>query len=185
MLAFKLFCNFFLQKKAVAAFSGIGGSGANAGETTTKSIPAQIQIFEDYEKVEKGNKPKSLIKLEGAKLESLCSSPSASNAGSPAYGSAIVTSPPNSMRLSSSPSPSLSNNGSELYAFSVTTNTGEVHEFRTDSENERLRWVKLLQLLVMYPYSTVPEEPVTNPIKDSFRQALEAKQYGAGMLVSL
>lgn len=146
-------------------------------------VSAQILIFDDYEKVEKpGYKPKNSIKLEGAKIDTVYSSPSPSNTNSPAYGNtSTVTSPPSGNRFSSSPSPSLSSsNGGELYAFTVATSGGDVHEFRTESENDRLRWVKLLQLLVMYPYSPIPDEPATNPIKDSFRQALEAKQYEAG-----
>lgn len=68
----------------------------------------------------------------------------------------------------------------ELYMFTVATISGELHEFRTESENDRLRWVKLLQVLVMYPYSQIPEEPKSNPIKDNFRQGLDAKDYNAG-----
>ena len=173
----------FLQKKVVGAFCGLGNSEANKS-----SISAQIQIFDDYEKIEKpGFKPKNFIRLENAKIESSYFSPSTSNTNSPAYSSTIA-SPQGGMRLSASPSPSVGSassqssaiNGSELYAFTVATSNGEVHEFRTESENDRLRWVKLLQLLVMYPFSLIPEEPSTNPIKDNFRQALEAKQYGAG-----
>ena len=167
-----------MQKKVVGAFAGIGGS--NGGEST-KTISAQILIFDDYEKVEKpGHKPKNSIRLDGAKIESSCSSPSASNTSSPAYSSAI-TSPQGLIRLSASPSPSTSlQNGQDLYSFTVATANGEVHEFKIESESERLRWVKILQLLVMYPYSPIPDEPKANPIKDSFRQSLEAKQYGAG-----
>ena len=177
-----LYCgpSFALQKKVVGAFAGIGGNNGD----TSKSISAQILIFDDYEKVEKpGYKPKNSIRLDGAKIESAYSSPSASNTSSPAYSSAI-TSPQGGIRLSASPSPSTSSNGngssSELYSFTVATSTGEVHEFKIESENDRLRWVKILQLLVMYPYSPIPEEPKTNPIKDGFRNSLEAKQYGAG-----
>lgn len=162
----------------MGAFSGVGGS--NAGDNT-KAISAQILIFDDYEKVDKpGSKPKNSIKLDGAKIDSSYHSPSASNTSSPAYSSAI-TSPQGGIRLSASPSPSpsLQNGGQDLYSFTVCTTSGEVHEFKVESESERLRWVKILQLLVMYPYSPIPDEP-KNPIKDSFRQSLEAKQYGAG-----
>jgi hypothetical protein len=164
-----------LQRKVVGAFAGVGGSG---GENS-KSISAQVLIFDDHDKVEK-HKPKHSIRLEGAKIESSCCSPSASSTNSPAYSSAIA-SPQGGIRLSASPSPSMSlQNGVELYSFTVATSTGEVHEFKIDSESERLRWVKILQLLVMYPFSPIPEEPKANPIKDSFRQSLEAKHYNAG-----
>lgn len=160
------------QKRVVGAFSGIGGSG-----NETKNISAQILFFDDYEKVEKpGSKPKNSIRLEGAKIESACSSPSASNTSSPAYTSAVASPQSGGMRLSSSPP----QNGTETYSFTVAASNGEVHEFKVEGENDRLRWVKILQLLVMYPFSPIPEEPKTNPIKDNFRQSLEAKQYGAG-----
>jgi len=67
--------------------------------------------------------------------------------------------------------------------FQIAT-PNETHEFRTDSENDRLRWMKLLGLLVMFPYSTTPEEPQNNPIKKSFRCKLIPTQYGAGMLTA-
>lgn len=176
-----------------------------------KTISAQIQIFDDYEKIEKpGCKPKGSIKLDNAKIESSYSSPAASNTSSPAYTSTMVLASQGAVNISSSPSlsmgssstsqtgstPSLSagsasgsipgpNGNTDIYIFTVATSSGDLHEFRTDSENDRLRWVKLLQLLVMYPYSPIPEEPKVNPIKDSFRQALEAKQYNAGKLFLL
>lgn len=168
-----------LQKKVVGAFAGIGGSNSTE---SGKNVSAQILIFDDYEKVEKSNyKSKNCIRLEGAKIESSLSSPATSHTSSPAYGSAI-TSPQDGLRLSASPSPSTVSANAQnagLYAFSVTTTNGDVHEFRTESENDRLCWVKLLQLLVMYPFSPIPEEPKPNPVKDSFRKSLEAKKYGA------
>ena len=123
-----------------------------------------------------GSKPKNSIRLEGAKIESSCSSPSASNTSSPAYSSAVASPQSGGMRLSTSPS----QNGGETYSFTVATGNSEVHEFKVETENDRLRWVKILQLLVMYPFSPIPEEPNTNPIKDSFRKSLEAQHYRAG-----
>ena len=150
-----------------------------------------MQIFEDYEKIEKpGHKPKGAIKLEGAKIESSYNTPPNSSNNSPAYTSTLLSSQGN-VNLSSSPLsvgssnsqsgsvPSSASNSEVMYVFTVLTSNNELHEFRTDSENDRLRWVKLLQLLVMYPLSPIPEEPKINPIKDSFRQTLEAKHYNA------
>ncbi len=182
MCPFTLCLVFLLQKRGVCALAGMGGSNGGEG---SKSVSAQILIYEDYEKVEKpGSKPKNTIRLDGAKIESSYSSPNASNTSSPAYSSAVTT-PQGGLRLSASPSPSSASNlqngpVAEFYPFTVATSTGEVHEFRVEMENDRLRWVKILQLLVMYPFSPIPEEPSSNPIKDSFRQSLEAKQYGAG-----
>ena len=78
---------------------------------------------------------------------------------------------------------SLGTQGTALHSFQIAT-PNETHEFRTDSENDRLRWMKLLGLLVMFPYSTIPEEPQNNPIKESFRCKLDPTQYGAGMLTA-
>jgi len=86
--------------------------------------------------------------------------------------------------LSTSPNvQSLGTQGTALHSFQIAT-PNETHEFRTDSENDRLRWMKLLGLLVMFPYSTIPEEPQNNPIKESFRCKLDPTQYGAGMLTA-
>ena len=145
-------------------------------------------MFDDYEKVEKpGQKPKNIIKLEEAKIESNYSNPNLT-----AYSSTIA-SPQGSVRLSGSSPSGYSSGGSGSgvigdsgsgtvtgnHIFTITTKSGDIHEFRTDTENEKLRWVKLLQLLIMYSRSTIPEEPKTNPIRDTFRQRLEAKPYGA------
>ena len=173
---------FILQKRAVTAYCGI-----NSLEQNPKTPCSQMQLYEDYEKVEKpGQKPKNTIKLEEAKIDSSYSNPSA-------YSS-TVSAPNGGVRLSVSPSgygSSGSGSGvvgsgsgsgtvsSGVHMFSVTTKSGEVHEFRTETENERLRWVKLIQLLVMFPRSSIPEEPKSNPIKDTFRLRLEAVQYGA------
>lgn len=170
------------QKRVVAAFCGLPGNPDGG-----KAVSAQIQIFEDYEKIEKpGYKPKGIIKLDGAKIESSYTTPPNSSNNSPAYASTLLNSQGN-VNFSSSPMSAGSQSGSmpsssnseAAYAFTVLTGNGELHELRTDSENDRLKWVKLLQLLVMYPFSPIPEEPKVNPIKDSFRQALEARQYNA------
>lgn len=184
------FLSYFLtlQKRAVTAYCGI-----NSLEQNPKTPCSQMQLYEDYEKVEKpGQKPKNTIKLEEAKIDSSYSNPSS------AYSSTI-SSPHGGVRLSVSPSGySSSGSGSGVvgsgsgsgtvssgvHMFSVTTKSGEVHEFRTETENERLRWVKLLQLLVMFPRSSIPEEPKSNPIKDTFRLRLEAVQYGASKSLS-
>jgi hypothetical protein len=144
---------------------------------------AQLTLNEDYEKVEKpGQKPKNMILLEAASID--CSyTNSYSNAG----------------RLSASPSPSphsssqggsgsgiITGSGSSsgtvgnMHPFNVVTKGGDIHEFLSESENDRLRWVKLLQLLIMFPYSTIPEEPTNKPIKDTLRSQLDPKRYGAG-----
>jgi len=62
---------------------------------------------------------------------------------------------------------SLGTQGTTSHSFQIAT-PNEMHEFCTDSKNDCLRWMKLLGLLVMFPYSTIPEEPQNNPIKESF-----------------
>ena len=67
-----------------------------------------------------------------------------------------------------------------MYSFTIVTQNGDSHEFMTESENDRLRWVKLLQLLLMFPYSTIPDEPRNMSISDSLRSQLDPKKYNAG-----
>ena len=170
----------------VTAYCGTG-AGANG-----KLAVAQLTLNEDYEKVEKpGQKPKNMILLEAANID--CSYTTGSN-------SSIVYSSPG--RLSASPSPSPHSNSqsgsgggiltgsgsgsgtiastSNMHPFNVVTKNGDIHEFLSESENDRLRWVKLLQLLIMFPYSTIPDEPTNKPIKESLRSQLDPKRYGAG-----
>ena len=155
-----------------------------------KPVLAQLTLNEDYEKVEKpGQKPKNMILLEGANID--CSYTNGSNS---VYS--------NAGRLSASPSPSphgssqggsgsgiISGSGSgsgtitstgNMHPFNIITKNGDTHEFLSESENDRLRWVKLLQLLIMFPYSTIPDEPTNKPIKESLRSQLDPKRYGAG-----
>ena len=164
---------------------------ANCGSSATKKqLSAQLQLFEDYEKVEKhGTKPKKTVELGYAKVSAVSAgSPSGSQTNSPAGAVTGVSispspSPRNSLTLSTSPSiHSLTLQGSTSHRFLVTT-SNETHEFRTETENDRLRWVKLLGLLVMFPYSVIPEEPQSNPIKESFRCKLDPVQYRAGTCV--
>lgn len=153
-----------------------------------KSPAAQLTLNEDYEKVEKpGQKPKNMILLDGAKIE--CSYISSNSVYS------------NAARLSASPSPSshsssqggsgsgiISGSGSgsgtitsgNMYSFVIITQNSDVHEFFTESENDRLRWVKLLQLLLMFPFSSIPDEPTNKPIKESLLSKLDPKRYSAG-----
>lgn len=164
----------------MTAYCGTG-AGANG-----KHAVAQLTLNEDYEKVEKpGQKPKNMILLEAASID--CSY----------TNSSLVYS--NAGRLSASPSPSphsSSQNGSgsgiitgsgsgsgtigSMHPFNVVTKGGDIHEFLSESENDRLRWVKLLQLLIMFPFSTIPDEPTNKPIKESLRSQLDPKRYGAG-----
>lgn len=96
----------------------------------------------------------------------------------------VSVSPPNSASSGSGSGSGLVGSGSgtvasSVHSFSVITKNGEINEFRTETENERIRWVRLLQLLVMFPFSLIPDEPRTNPIKDTFRLRLDAVKYGA------
>ena len=170
----------------MTAYCGTG-VGANG-----KAAVAQLTLNEDYEKVEKpGQKPKNMILLEAANID--CSYTSGSN--STVYSSAG--------RLSASPSPSphsssqggsgsgiITGSGSgsgtgtitsgTMHPFNIITKNGDTHEFLSESENDRLRWVKLLQLLLMFPFSTIPDEPTNKPIRESLRSQLDPKKYGAG-----
>ena len=176
--------NTHIQKRVVIANCG--------SSATKKQLSAQLQLFEDYEKVEKhGTKPKKTVELSYAKVSAVSTgSPSGSQTNSPAGAVTGVSispspspSPRNSLTLSTSPSiHSLSLQSGTSHRFLVIT-SNETHEFRTETENDRLRWVKLLGLLVMFPFSVIPEEPQSNPIKESFRWKLDPVQYRAGTCI--
>ena len=151
-----LACKFlYLQKTLVGVFASIGGSNSERAG----NISAQIVIFDHSE-----NDVNSIIRLENSKVYT---SASALNATSPAYLSAFATSVQDV----------------QLYAIFVDVNSGDVHEFRTKSEVEQRRWFSRLQLLILFPFAPIPEEPKFNPIKDVFKEPLEAKQYGASELI--
>ncbi len=141
-----------------------------------KAPIAQICVFEDYEKP--GQKPKNIIKLESVQIDSSYSG----NACSSTVASGRVSVSPSSFNIGGSGSgiiDSSSGTVTGIYIFCIVQKSGEAHEFQTETENDRLRWVKLLQLLIMYPRSSIPDEPKNNPIKDTLRLRLEAKKYGA------
>ena len=68
------------------------------------------------------------------------------------------------------------------YEFTITTPNVLPYVFWADSEDGRLRWVELLEVLSMYPFSPIPKQPKISPIKDSFRKSFNAETYGAGKL---
>ena len=186
MLATQVFV-FSSQKRVVTAYCG--GASTASGKTAV----AQLTLNEDYEKVEKpGQKPKSVILLEGVKID--CSYiPGSTVYSNPARMSASPSPSPHSSSQGGSGSGVISagsgsSSGSgmvmsgSMYAFSIIAHNGDTHEFLSESENDRLRWVKLLQLLLMFPYSTIPDEPTNIPFKESMRANLEAKTYNAGRL---
>lgn len=127
-----------------------------------KTQSACIAIYDNYDQVEKigekTKKPKKVIQLQGAKIEE-----------------AMYASPVGSHGTS----PSSSNQSSCLFLVILTN---EVSEFRSDSPDTKVHWLKLLTLLAMFPYSPIPEEPRSNPISESFRYKLDPKSYGAGEL---
>ena len=113
-------------------------------DTDTNGKSAQLTL---NDLVYYGQKPKSVIPLEGAKIDyggsaysslsRMSASPSPSPHGSlGGSGSGIVVG-------SGSGSGTISSGGN-LCAFTVITQNGEMYEFMTESEKNGLRWVKLL-----------------------------------------
>ena len=138
-----------------------------------KERSALIYLHGDYEKP--GHKPKKVLELAKAKIETSSNTPPGSHTSSPnTMGtSPYISSPPN---FSTSP-PSSGSSSEHLFQIIIGN---ETNEFKAENEEDRLRWVKLLGLLVMFPYSAIPLEPEQNPIKDTFRFKLNPKAYGAG-----
>lgn len=129
------------------------------------SQPGQLEIYEEVNKTYQ--KPKKVIVLTEINQPGVQSgSPCMSLSSSPGNGTIFATSP--------------SSNGAPLWPFQVVLRTGEVLEFFAESPEDQRQWVKRLGLLLMFPFSPIPEEPVTSPIKDSFRARLDPKEYRAG-----
>ena len=188
---FSIVCiHFTLQKKVVVAFCGEGmGNNVQVG----KAFTAHIQIFKNCGKLQKhGGKPKGSINLENAKIESSnsplfeLSHESTNNTFATAVQPRKININPLISLSSITSKSSRSHSGTEsshCFFFTVATSGGELHEFHTESENCRSKWLKILQFLVMYPHSKIPEEPAVNPIKENLWQELEAKQFDAGLYV--
>ena len=132
-------------------------------------------------------KLKDVIELKEAKIQTTNgSSPSGSRGNSPYSTIGSSPSPRNSLVGSPSPRSSTLGTSPASQGASVTQHTflvtisGKSHEFQTDCEHERIRWVKLLGLLVMFPSAPIPKEPDVNPITESFHSKLDAKKFSAG-----
>ena len=178
-----------LQKCVVTAYCGTGTDGNG------KPVLAQLTLNKDYKKVEKpGQKPKNMILLEGAYID--CSYTNGSDSSQlysyPGRQSASPSPSPHSSSQEGSGSGIItrSGNGSgtitstgNMHPFNIVTKNGDIHEFLSESENDRLRWVKMLTILIMFPYSTftIPDKPTNKPIKESLRSQLDPKRYGAGI----
>ena len=146
-----------MQKRSAVAYCG-GPGGA----------VAQVELFEDSDDIKV--KAKRTIPLADAKIDAL-SPPSTPNDSSP-QGSVVSGTSPRSGGLSLAANPN-------KFEFHITSGT-EQHEFKCESEEDRASWVKLLGLLVLFPTAHIPEEPLDNPIKESFRNKLTTKEFRAG-----
>ena len=146
------------QKRTAVAYCG-GPGGA----------VAQLELFDDGDDVKV--KAKRTIPLADAKVDTI-SPPSTQNDSSP-QGSVVSVTSPRSSTLLSTPNPN-------KFDFHITSGA-EQHEFKCECEEDKASWVKLLGLLVLFPTTHIPEEPLDNPIKDSFRNKLSTKDFKAGM----
>ena len=159
---------------------------------TSVVFPAQIQIFKNIGSIGKsGSKQKKgSINLENAVIESqrknaltVTKEPHSHDSAVDQHHGVIYVSAMNPVYRSTSQANLTL--GTESFKFTVATGRGELHEFYPDTEKERIKWMELLQLLIQYPHSWIPEEPDFDPIKESFQKSLDAKLYNAGKLVSL
>jgi hypothetical protein len=120
---------------------------------------ACMALYDNYENVERAGdkKPKKTIHLVGAKIEE------------PTYSSPV----------GSQVSPGSGGTPLEKACQFLVIHSNEVNEFRSESGDMKVHWLKLLTLLTMFPYSVIPEEPSSNPISEGFRYKLDPKSYGA------
>lgn len=138
--------------------------------------PGQIEIFEECFK--NYQKPKKVILLTTIREQGLQEGPPlAFYSSSPAQNSprnSYLSSSPSSFSLSNTPVQSL------LFPFHIHLKSGETLDFYTPSPEDQKQWMKRLGLLLMFPYSPIPEEPSCNPINDAFRNRLNPRDYKAG-----
>ena len=142
--------------------------------TYDSKTPGQIEIYEECYK--NYQKPKKVILLTTIKEHGLQEGlPLAFYSSSPAQNS------PRNSYLSSSPSSlSLSNPSVQsLFPFHIHLKSGGTLDFYTSSPEDQRQWMKRLGLLLMFPYSPIPDEPSCNPINDALRNRLHLKDYKA------
>ena len=77
-------------------------------------------------------------------------------------------------------SPSSSTTAGQLWPFQIVLKNGDIFEFFAELPEDQKQWIKRLQLLLMFPYSPIPEEPLHNPIKEGYRAKLKPIDYKAG-----
>lgn len=70
-----------------------------------------------------------------------------------------------------------------LWGLMLLLQTGEGVELYAEAREEQQLWIKHLNLLSMFPYSPLPEEPRVCPIKESFRARLNPANFDAGEFV--
>ncbi|XP_019856449.1 PREDICTED: insulin receptor substrate 1-like isoform X2 [Amphimedon queenslandica] len=129
----------------------------------------QIEIFEEAFKIYQ--KPKKVVMLtELAQPGVQGGSPCTSLSCSPS-----THSPKNSFMAASPPM----NSHTTLWPFQILTKTGEVYELFAESPEDQRQWLKRLGLLIMFPYSPIPEEPAVNPIREGYKSKLNARDYNA------
>ena len=139
--------------------------------------PGQIEIFEECFK--NYQKPKKVILLTLIRTEhGLQEGPPLAfySSASPAQNSphnSLLSSSPSSLSLSSTPV-------QLLYPFHIHLKSGDTLDFYTPSPEDQRQWMKRLGLLLMFPYSPIPEEPSHIPIKEGFRNRLNPRDHNAG-----
>ena len=69
------------------------------------------------------------------------------------------------------------------WPFQIELKNGEVFEFFAITEDNSRLWIKHLKLLLVFPYSPIPDEPQYNPIKDGFRAKLNPMDFNAGVFL--
>lgn len=69
---------------------------------------------------------------------------------------------------------------SPLWGMMLLLTSGEAVELFADTREQQLQWIQYLNLLSMFPYSPLPEEPRNNPIRSSLRAKLKPSKFDAG-----
>ncbi len=135
------------------------------GGRNSEAMPAQVHIFSPDQDPRKSSKaPLFSINLQSSQVCVLRLKPSSPRRGRPSTGMLLST---QSMSCS----------------FCITTDQGMYYEFRASDEAECQLWVSTLKFMIVFPFSSVPQEPQYNPA--IFNTSPDPRIYGAGQYLAL
>ena len=131
----------------------------DSGETSGKGLcPSQLHVFKaDHDLGRSFRAPQFSLSLELAEVVLIKPSPSPKKEEAGLSCRSIETS----------------------RSFCVTTQAGICYQFRAQDDFECQLWINMLKFLIIFPYSSVPQDPKCDT--SMFDKKTDARQYGAGI----